>query len=127
MTARSSDSSGGGVFGVASGIAGAGILLLALFPLALTIVILTTVALVPLLVIGLVAGVVIGVLAAPVLLVRRLLRSRGSGGSSVVDHPVLDEPLALAHSARLVVDERVRAVEGVGRDLDDRGDLKAAA
>jgi hypothetical protein len=112
---------------VASGVAGVGIILLALFPIALPIVVLTTVALVPLLIIGLVLALVIGVLAAPIVLLRRLLRHRRGAAASVVDHPVLDEELALPHPARLVVGERVRAVEGVRGDLDDRRNVKPAA
>jgi membrane protein implicated in regulation of membrane protease activity len=77
MTAQTTNLSGEDVaFGVASGIAGFGIILLALFSMALPIVILTTVALVPLLIIGLVPVLVIGALAAPVVVARRVLRRR---------------------------------------------------
>jgi hypothetical protein len=75
MSAQSTNPSDGGLaFGVASGTAGAGILLLALFSMALPIVVLTTVALVPLLVIGLVPVLIIAAVATPVALVRRLAR-----------------------------------------------------
>ena len=56
---------------------GLGVVAIALFPLSLPIVILTLVALVPL-ALPLVAVALIGaVVSAPVMLVRRLLRSRG--------------------------------------------------
>ena len=115
MTTHSSDVDGVDVaFGAASVIAGTGILLLGLFALALPIIVLTTVFLVPLLAIGLVPVLVVGILATPVLLVKRLQRhGRPPRGRSVVDHPVLDEDLALSHSARLVVDKGVRTVQGV--------------
>jgi len=55
---------------------GAGILIFALAPLSLPILILTLVAVLPLLVPLLAVGLVGGLVAGPVLLVRRLLRSR---------------------------------------------------
>jgi hypothetical protein len=59
---------------------GAGILVVALAPLALPILILTIVALLPLAVPLLALGLVAGVIALPVILVRKLVRSvRGSG------------------------------------------------
>ncbi|HEY1238053.1 MAG TPA: hypothetical protein VGE91_06930 [Solirubrobacterales bacterium] len=59
---------------------GAGILVVALAPLALPILILTIVALLPLAVPLLAVGLVVGVLAVPVILIRKLIRSvRGSG------------------------------------------------
>ena len=58
---------------------GLGIVTMALFPLALPILILTIVALLPLLVPLLAIALVGAVIAGPVLLVRRLLRGRGRG------------------------------------------------
>jgi hypothetical protein len=55
---------------------GAGILIFALFPLAVPILLLTLVAVLPLAVPVIALGLVGGVVAGPVLLVRRLLRSR---------------------------------------------------
>jgi hypothetical protein len=56
---------------------GGGIVLVALFPLALPILILTAVAVLPLLVPLLAAGLVVGVIALPILLLRRLGRALG--------------------------------------------------
>jgi hypothetical protein len=53
---------------------GGGIVFVALAPLALPILILTAVAVAPLLVIAVVPGVVVAALALPILLVRRLWR-----------------------------------------------------
>jgi hypothetical protein len=61
---------------------GLGIVVLALFPLSIPILVLTAVALVPLLVPVLALGIVAGVVAGPVLLVRRILRSRRRGRPS---------------------------------------------
>ena len=59
---------------------GAGILVVALAPLALPILILTIVALLPLALPLLAVGLVAGVVALPIMLVRRLARSvKGSG------------------------------------------------
>jgi hypothetical protein len=59
---------------------GGGILVVALAPLALPILVLTIVALLPLAVPLLAVGLVAGVIALPVILVRKLVRSvRGSG------------------------------------------------
>jgi hypothetical protein len=55
---------------------GLGIVVVALFPLSIPILILTAVALVPLLVPVLALGIVAAIVAGPVLLVRRILRSR---------------------------------------------------
>jgi hypothetical protein len=54
---------------------GAGILLTALAPLSLPIIILTLVALLPLAVPLLAAGLLAGVIAVPVILIRKLVRS----------------------------------------------------
>jgi hypothetical protein len=56
---------------------GGGIVFVALAPLALPILILTAVAVAPLLVIAVVPGVVVAALALPILLVRRLWRRGG--------------------------------------------------
>jgi hypothetical protein len=56
---------------------GGGIVLVALFPLTLPILILTAVAVLPLLVPLLAAGLVVGVIALPILLLRRLGRALG--------------------------------------------------
>ena len=56
---------------------GGGTVLIALFPLALPILILTAVAVLPLLVPLLAAGLVVGVIALPILLLRRLGRALG--------------------------------------------------
>jgi hypothetical protein len=111
---------------VATGVAGFGVVLLALFQLALPIVVLVTFLALPLAAVGLVLALAGYVLYAPVALVRRARRHRARREARLsVDHPVLHEPLALAHPARLVVGERVGAVEGVGRDLYQRRDLEA--
>jgi hypothetical protein len=58
---------------------GAGIIAVALFPLAIPIVVLTAVALLPLLVPLAAIGVLAGVVALPVMVVRRLRGHRASG------------------------------------------------
>jgi membrane protein implicated in regulation of membrane protease activity len=55
---------------------GAGIVTVALFPLSIPILVLTAVALLPLLVPVLALGLIAGIVAAPVMLVRRLVRRR---------------------------------------------------
>ena len=55
---------------------GGAILTFALFPFAVPMIALTIIALVPLLVVGLAAGLVVAVFAVPVVMVRRLRRSR---------------------------------------------------
>ena len=64
---------------------GLGTITLALFPLAIPIVLLTVVAVLPLVVIGLVGGLLAAVLALPVLLWRRIRRPGrpAPGGGSV--------------------------------------------
>jgi hypothetical protein len=62
--------------GIAVPLTGAGVVLLALAPLALPIIILTIVATVPLILVGLVVALVVSVIAAPFVLVRRLLAGR---------------------------------------------------
>jgi hypothetical protein len=63
---------------------GPGILIVALFPLAIPILVLTAVALIPLVLPVVALGLVVAVVAAPVLLVRRGVRSfrdrRGAAG-----------------------------------------------
>jgi membrane protein implicated in regulation of membrane protease activity len=63
------------VHGVSEALVGGGVVTMALFPLALPIIILTVVATLPLLLVALAAGLVVALLAAPVLLVRRRRRS----------------------------------------------------
>jgi hypothetical protein len=60
---------------------GAGILVVALAPLALPILILTLVALLPLVVPVLAVGLLVGVIALPVLLIRKVGRSVSGFGS----------------------------------------------
>lgn len=64
------------LFGITIPLAGAGVLLFALAPLALPFLVLTIAATLPLVAVGLVLALVAGVIAAPVVLVRRLLRRR---------------------------------------------------
>jgi uncharacterized membrane protein YhaH (DUF805 family) len=75
---------------------GAGIITVALFPLAIPIVALTAVALLPLLVPLVVIGVLAGIVAAPVLLVRRLRGRRGSGPTAEKE-VLVDTDLAALH------------------------------
>jgi hypothetical protein len=60
---------------------GGGILLVALAPLALPIIVLTIVALLPLAVPLIAIGLVVGVLALPIMLARKVLRSVSGVGS----------------------------------------------
>lgn len=55
-------------------LAGGGILTMALFPLAIPLIALTAVAVIPLLLVPLAAGLVVAVVAAPILLMRKLGR-----------------------------------------------------
>jgi hypothetical protein len=71
---------------------GGGILLTALAPLALPILILTIVALLPLAVPVLALGLVAGVVAAPVLLVRKLARSLSRRRPPRTEAPAQPEP-----------------------------------
>ena len=75
---------------------GAGIITVALFPLEIPIVVLTAVALLPLLVPVAAIGLLAGVIAAPVMLVRRL---RGRPGSRPVaeEEVLVDVELAPLH------------------------------
>ena len=75
---------------------GAGIITVALFPLAIPIVVLTAVALVPLLVPLAAIGLLAGVIAAPVLLVRRL-RGRPASGPAAEEEVLVDVELAPLH------------------------------
>jgi len=59
-------------------LAGVGIVAVALFPLAVPLIVLTAVALLPFLIPPLALGLVAAVIAAPVLLVRRLLGRRAT-------------------------------------------------
>jgi hypothetical protein len=54
---------------------GGGIITMALFPLALPILLLTAAAVIPLLLLGLAVALVVGVVAGPLLLLRRLRRT----------------------------------------------------
>jgi hypothetical protein len=74
------------VDGVSGALVGGGIVTMALFPLALPILALTAVALLPLVLIGLAAGLVGAILAAPILLVRRLARRARRPAASEADH-----------------------------------------
>jgi hypothetical protein len=75
---------------------GAGIITVALFPLAIPIVVLTAVALLPLLVPLAAIGLLAGVIAAPVMLVRRLLARPGSGRAAE-EEVLVDVELASLH------------------------------
>jgi hypothetical protein len=66
--------------GVSAVLVGGGAVTLALFPLALPIIALTVIAAIPLVLVALAAGLVAAAVAAPILLVRRLLRELGSSG-----------------------------------------------
>jgi hypothetical protein len=69
---------------------GGGIVTLALFPLALPIIALTAIAVLPLLLIVLVPALLVAAVAAPILLVRRLVRGRAPKAparSSMVSPP----------------------------------------
>jgi len=74
---------------------GGGILTMALFPLALPIILLTAAAAIPLLLVALAVGLVVAVVAAPILLLRRLRRPvrasrrshNGRAGPAVVPRP----------------------------------------
>jgi hypothetical protein len=56
--------------------AGAGIVTMALFPLALPVILLTAIAAIPLLLVAVAVGLVVAVVAAPILLLRRPRRVR---------------------------------------------------
>ena len=75
---------------------GAGIITVALFPLAIPIVVLTAVALLPLLVPLAAIGLLAGVIAAPVMLVRRL-RGRPRSGPAAEEEVLVDVELAPLH------------------------------
>jgi membrane protein implicated in regulation of membrane protease activity len=75
---------------------GAGILTVALFPLAIPIVALTAIALLPLLVPLIAIGVLAAMVAAPVWLVRRLLRRRSSRPTAE-EEVLVDVELAPLH------------------------------
>jgi hypothetical protein len=68
-------------------IVGGGIVTIALFPLALPLIALTAIAAIPLLLIALVAGVIAAAVAAPIVLVRRLVprATRMSSPTSAVE------------------------------------------
>jgi hypothetical protein len=63
---------------VAAWLVGAGIVTMALFPLAIPIIALTAVAAIPLVLVALAVGLAAAVVAAPILLLRRLRRSAGA-------------------------------------------------
>ena len=75
---------------------GAGIITVALFPLAIPIVVLTAVALLPLLVPLVAIGLLAGVISAPVMLVRRL-RGRPGSGPAAEEEVLVDVELAPLH------------------------------
>src|SRR5215211_6741300 len=74
---------------------GGGVVTMALFPLALPIILLTAVAAIPLVLLALAAGLVGAVVAAPILLLRRLRRparvshrrENGRAGAAVIQRP----------------------------------------
>jgi hypothetical protein len=72
---------------------GLGVITFALFPLALPFVILTAVAVLPLVLPALAAGVLIAVVALPIVMVRRLGRRAARGqrpnGTAALDHTSL--------------------------------------
>ena len=80
---------------------GVGIIAVALFPLAIPIVVLTAVAIVPLLVPLVAIGLVAGVVAAPVLLVRRHRGRRSASPDQLAPQAAAAEQLH--HTARLGV------------------------
>ena len=70
---------------------GLGIITFALFPLALPILILTAIAVLPLLLPALALGLLIGLVALPILVVRslgRAIRARRSKGERALDHRI---------------------------------------
>jgi hypothetical protein len=75
---------------------GAGIIAVALFPLAIPIVVLTAVALLPLLVPLAAIGVLAGVVALPAMVVRRLRGHRASGPTAE-EEMLVDVELAPLH------------------------------
>ena len=74
---------------------GAGIITVALFPLAIPIVVLTAVALLPLLVPLAAIGLLAGVIAAPVMV--RRLRGRPGSGPAAEEEVLVDVELAPLH------------------------------
>jgi Flp pilus assembly protein TadB len=80
---------------------GLGILAVALFPLAIPIVVLTAVAILPLLVPLIAIGLVAGVIAAPVMVVRRLRGRRSASPDRLAPQAAPAEQLH--HTARLGV------------------------
>ena len=76
---------------------GAGIITMALFPLALPILLLTAAAAIPLLLLGLAVALVAAVVAGPLLLVRRLGRAIRAAAARRVAEPGRqgDEPRAV--------------------------------
>ena len=91
---------------VTSGLVGAGLILFVLFPFAIPIILLTVVALLPVLVVGVVFGLLAAVVAAPFLLVRRIWRA------------LRRAPDQLGDAAPVVAagDERNQLLLGVVRD-----------
>ena len=75
---------------------GGGIIAVALFPLAIPIVVLTAVALLPLLVPLAAIGVLAGVVALPVMVLRRL-RGRRASGTTAEEEMLVDVELAPLH------------------------------
>jgi Flp pilus assembly protein TadB len=75
---------------------GAGIIAVALFPLAIPIVVLAAVAVLPLLVPLAAIGIMAGVVALPVMVVRRLRKDRASGPTAE-EEMLVDVELAPLH------------------------------
>jgi hypothetical protein len=72
---RTGEQSEIGLFeGVSATLVGGGIVTLALFPLAVPIIVLTAIALLPLVLPALAAGLILALVALPILLARRLWR-----------------------------------------------------
>ena len=76
---------------------GGGVLTLALFPLALPILLLTVAFVLPFALAGLAIALVVAVVAAPILLVRRL-RSAMDRGAAADSHP--DTPLPITQEPK---------------------------
>ena len=83
-------STGESVAAASGWLVGGGLITLALFPLAIPILVLTAIAVLPFLLVPLAGALVAGLVAVPVLLVRRLVRSvkrpPRPGGTAEPDH-----------------------------------------
>lgn len=95
------------ILGITTALAGAGVILLAMMPLALPFIVLTIAATLPLLVAGLAIAPIVGVIVAPVLLLRRLRRRAGT--------PTNDRPPGARHNARAHASRAPRSSPGRAR------------